>query len=171
MINQNAPSESPAVCVDRVSKSFGDFTALNDVSLEISKGEFVCFLGPSGCGKTTLLRLLAGLESMSSGAVHLGGRDFTHLPALKRDIGIVFQSYALFPNLSVLGTVAYGLKNVTSSERRARVEELLALVKLEGIERKYPHQLSGGQHGRVKPSTGNGRLDRPMRCRAEPSST
>jgi iron(III) transport system ATP-binding protein len=149
MIYQNAPTDNPAVYVDRVSKSFGEFTALDDVSLKIAKGEFICFLGPSGCGKTTLLRLLAGLESVSSGAVSLGGHDVTRLSALKRDIGIVFQSYALFPNLTVLGNVAYGLKNVTSSARRNRVEELLALVKLEGIEQKYPHQLSGGQQQRV----------------------
>jgi iron(III) transport system ATP-binding protein len=132
-------------------KDFGAFTALADVELGIARGEFVCFLGPSGCGKTTLLRIIAGLEVQSSGEVWQGGRDISRLPPAQRDYGIVFQSYALFPNLSVAQNVAYGLVNrrTARAQVQQRVTELLKLVGLPGSERKYPAQLSGGQQQRV----------------------
>ena len=133
-------------------KDFGAFTALADIELGIERGEFVCFLGPSGCGKTTLLRIVAGLEVQSSGEVRQGGRDISRLPPAQRDYGIVFQSYALFPNLSVADNVAYGLVNrrTARAQVQQRVTELLKLVGLPGSERKYPAQLSGGQQQRTR---------------------
>ncbi|WP_374374652.1 putative 2-aminoethylphosphonate ABC transporter ATP-binding protein [Dongia sp.] len=137
--------------IDHVSKYFGAFQALNDVSLEINSGEFVCFLGPSGCGKTTLLRAIAGLDIQTSGRIFQAGRDISALPPAQRDFGIVFQSYALFPNLSVAENVAYGLVSTKrpKAEVDSRVAELLALVGLRGQEPKFPSQLSGGQQQRV----------------------
>ena len=134
-----------------VRKQFGGFTALADIELAIHKGEFVCFLGPSGCGKTTLLRIIAGLEAQTSGEVWQAGRDISRLPPAQRDYGIVFQSYALFPNLSVADNVAYGLVNRKTPKAQAaqRVAELLKLVGLPGSEAKYPAQLSGGQQQRI----------------------
>ena len=137
--------------VDRVTKKFGDFTALKDISLSVEEGEFVCFLGPSGCGKTTLLRAIAGLDIQTSGTVFQAGRDISALPPSERDFGIVFQSYALFPNMTVEKNVAYGLENRKTAPEaiRARVAELLALVGLPEQGKKYPAQLSGGQQQRV----------------------
>ena len=137
--------------LQHIRKEFGAFTALKDISLDIRKGEFICFLGPSGCGKTTLLRIIAGLEVQTSGAVFQGGRDISRLPPALRDYGIVFQSYALFPNLNVADNVAYGLVNrkVSRSDIRARVTELVKLVGLPGSEAKFPGQLSGGQQQRI----------------------
>src|SRR6188472_513329 len=134
-----------------VRKEFGSFTALHSIDLGIRKGEFVCFLGPSGCGKTTLLRIIAGLEVQTSGEVWQGGRDISRLPPAQRDYGIVFQSYALFPNLSVADNVAYGLVNrkMPKGQVRQRVTELVKLVGLPGSEGKYPAQLSGGQQQRI----------------------
>jgi len=134
-----------------VRKTFGAFTALQDIHLSIPKGEFVCFLGPSGCGKTTLLRIIAGLEVQTSGQVFQAGRDVSRLPPAQRDYGIVFQSYALFPNLSVADNVAYGLVNrrVAKPGIATRVKELIALVGLPGSEQKFPSQLSGGQQQRI----------------------
>jgi iron(III) transport system ATP-binding protein len=135
----------------RIAKSFGAFTALHDIDLDIRKGEFVCFLGPSGCGKTTLLRIIAGLEVQTSGEVWQNGRDISRLPPARRDYGIVFQSYALFPNLTVADNVAYGLVNRKRprAEITQRVTDLLKLVGLPGSEQKYPGQLSGGQQQRI----------------------
>ena len=132
-------------------KRFGSFTALRELDLDVREGEFVCFLGPSGCGKTTLLRAIAGLDIQSSGRIEQGGRDISALPPSERDFGIVFQSYALFPNLSVARNVAYGLENrgMPRPDITARVRELLALVGLPEQEDKYPAQLSGGQQQRV----------------------
>ena len=132
-------------------KDFGAFTALADIELGIQRGEFVCFLGPSGCGKTTLLRIIAGLEVQTAGEVWQAGRDISRLPPAQRDYGIVFQSYALFPNLSVADNVAYGLVNRKTPRAQAqqKVAELLKLVGLPGSERKYPSQLSGGQQQRI----------------------
>ncbi|MDY0882860.1 putative 2-aminoethylphosphonate ABC transporter ATP-binding protein [Dongia soli] len=137
--------------IDSVSKSFGAFQALKSISLDIYEGEFVCFLGPSGCGKTTLLRAIAGLDIQTSGRIEQGGRDISALPPSKRDFGIVFQSYALFPNLTVAENIGYGLVNTGKrrGEVQARVAELLSMVGLDGQERKYPMQLSGGQQQRV----------------------
>jgi iron(III) transport system ATP-binding protein len=137
--------------VRNLSKRFGDFTALGDVSLDVVEGEFVCFLGPSGCGKTTLLRAIAGLDPQTAGTIHQKGRDVSALPPAQRDFGIVFQSYALFPNLSVTDNVGYGLVNRRQNKAAIvkRVAELLALVGLPDAGPKYPAQLSGGQQQRV----------------------
>ncbi len=137
--------------VRNLVKRFGNFTALDDVSLDVLEGEFVCFLGPSGCGKTTLLRAIAGLDPQNEGTIELGGRDVSKLPPSARDFGIVFQSYALFPNLTVADNVGYGLVNQRKSraEIAARTQELLTLVGLADQQKKYPVQLSGGQQQRV----------------------
>ena len=137
--------------VRNLTKRYGDFTALGDISLDIAEGEFVCFLGPSGCGKTTLLRAIAGLDPQSSGTIHQKGRDISALPPSKRDFGIVFQSYALFPNLTVVDNVGYGLVSRRESKGAIgrRVNELLTLVGLPDAGPKYPAQLSGGQQQRV----------------------
>ena len=134
-----------------VSKSFGAFTALGNIDLQIAQGEFICFLGPSGCGKTTLLRIIAGLETQNTGRILQGGRDISWAPPIERDYGIVFQSYALFPNLTVSENVAYGLVNRRQGKQviAARVQELLTLVGLPDSGRKYPAQLSGGQQQRI----------------------
>ncbi len=134
-----------------IRKTFGAFTALEGVDLEIEQGEFVCFLGPSGCGKTTLLRIIAGLETQSAGTLWQAGRDISRLPPAGRDYGIVFQSYALFPNLSVADNVGYGLVNrkMPKAQLRERVAELVKLVGLPGSEGKFPAQLSGGQQQRI----------------------
>jgi iron(III) transport system ATP-binding protein len=134
-----------------IIKRFDRFTALDDVSLEVPRGSLVTFLGPSGCGKTTLLRIIAGLETQDQGTITQDGRDVSRLPAIKRDYGIVFQSYALFPNLSVAENVEYGLVNrkVAREARAGRVKELLALVGMPDAGAKYPSQLSGGQQQRV----------------------
>ena len=140
-----------ALSIKGVAKHFGDVTALDNVSLDIPEGTFTCLLGPSGCGKTTLLRIVAGLEQPSAGAVVLDGTDISGLPAHKRGLGMVFQSLALFPHLSVAENIGYGLKlqGVSSPERRAKAEELLGLVRLEGVADRRITQLSGGQRQRV----------------------
>ncbi|WP_206931575.1 putative 2-aminoethylphosphonate ABC transporter ATP-binding protein [Roseococcus thiosulfatophilus] len=137
--------------VQEVTKRFGRFVALDRVSLEVREGEFVSFLGPSGCGKTTLLRAIAGLDPPSEGRIVQAGRDITHLPPGERDFGIVFQSYALFPNLDMRANIGYGLRGPAwpRAKAAARVEQLIAMVGLEEHARKYPAQLSGGQQQRV----------------------
>lgn len=146
-------TQTSEVClkIESLCKEFGDFTALKSIDLEIHEGEFVCFLGPSGCGKTTLLRAIAGLELQTRGKVYQNNKDISLLPPQKRDFGIVFQSYALFPNLTLEDNIAYGLKNqgYNKSRIQERVKELLELIGLEGSEKKYPAQLSGGQQQRV----------------------
>ncbi|WP_210529606.1 ABC transporter ATP-binding protein [Rubellimicrobium arenae] len=134
-----------------VTKRFGATAAVDDVTLDIPGGKFICLLGPSGCGKTTLLRLLAGLEEPTSGQILVGGRDQTHVPTHRRDFGMVFQSLALFPHLSVGENVAYPLaiRGTPRAQRRARAEELLSLVQLSGMADRRIHQLSGGQRQRV----------------------
>ncbi|MDW3049242.1 ATP-binding cassette domain-containing protein [Vibrio sp. Vb1554] len=141
----------PYLNIKNVVKQFGQFTALKQISLAIEKGEFVCFLGPSGCGKTTLLRAIAGLDLPTSGAIFQNGQETTFLPPEKRDFGIVFQSYALFPNMTVEGNIAFGLKmkKLASDEIQREVTKVIALVDLKGKEKYYPHQLSGGQRQRV----------------------
>jgi len=140
-----------AVALDGIAKRFGAVVALDRVSLEVGDGEFVCFLGPSGCGKTTLLRIIAGLERQNLGTVRMAGRDVSSLPPRERNYGIVFQSYALFPNLTVARNVAYGLetRRVPRARVAARVDELLTLVGLAGHRHRYPSQLSGGEQQRV----------------------
>ena len=143
--------QSSYLSIKNLWKSFGSFTALKDVSLDIKEGEFVCFLGPSGCGKTTLLRAIAGLDLQTSGAVVQGGKDISNFPASERDYGIVFQSYALFPNLTIEKNIAFGLENTgrSKSEINERVSELLDLIGLPDQGPKYPAQLSGGQQQRI----------------------
>ncbi|HUG36066.1 MAG TPA: amino acid ABC transporter ATP-binding protein, partial [Candidatus Limnocylindrales bacterium] len=142
---------APYLRIAELTKRFGAFTALDRISLDVYEGEFVCFLGPSGCGKTTLLRAIAGLDIQTTGRVEQGGRDISALPPNRRDFGIVFQSYALFPNLTVAKNVAYGLENRRRgrAEVARRVQELLDLVGLPDQSPKYPAQLSGGQQQRV----------------------
>jgi iron(III) transport system ATP-binding protein len=137
--------------IENLEKRFGSFTALRDIGFEIGEGEFVCFLGPSGCGKTTLLRIIAGLDTQTVGRVWQAGRDISALPPSARDFGIVFQSYALFPNLTVAKNVGYGLasRRLRRREIEAKVRELLALVGMEDAGAKYPAQLSGGQQQRI----------------------
>jgi putative spermidine/putrescine transport system ATP-binding protein len=134
-----------------MTKRFGATTALEDVDLELEGGELTCFLGPSGCGKTTLLRIIAGLERPTAGRVRLGERDLTDVPAHRRNVGMVFQSFALFPHLSVAENIAYGLRirGVPRRRRRERAEELLDLVRLGGLGDRSTSQLSGGQRQRV----------------------
>jgi iron(III) transport system ATP-binding protein len=141
----------PYLRIVDLAKQFGSFAALRNVSLDVYPGEFVCFLGPSGCGKTTLLRAIAGLDIQTSGRVFQAGRDISALPPDARDFGIVFQSYALFPNLKVRRNVAYGLENrrLGRAEIEHRVGKLLDLVGLADQGDKYPAQLSGGQQQRV----------------------
>jgi iron(III) transport system ATP-binding protein len=142
---------TPYLQIRDVAKRFGGVTALTDISLDVGEGEFVCFLGPSGCGKTTLLRAIAGLDIQTSGQIVQAGRDISALPADQRDFGIVFQSYALFPNLSVRRNVGYGLENrrLARAAIDARVAELLAMVGLADQGEKFPAQLSGGEQQRV----------------------
>ncbi len=144
-------NSTPYLQIQHLRKSFGSFTALDDISLEIKEGEFICFLGPSGCGKTTLLRAIAGLEQQEEGRIVQAGGDISTLPPQQRDFGIVFQSYALFPNLTVSENIAYGLANMKMPrrERQQRVEALLAQIHLPEIGDKFPGQLSGGQQQRV----------------------
>jgi len=146
-----SPERTPFLRIESLTKKFGVFTALEDISLEIFDGEFVCFLGPSGCGKTTLLRAIAGLDIQTTGKVEQVGQDISALPPSERDFGIVFQSYALFPNMTVVKNIAYGLENRKTSKAaiRARVEELLELVGLPEQGEKFPAQLSGGQQQRI----------------------
>ena len=144
-------SDDSYLKVKNLSKSFGSFEAIKNISINIKEGEFVCFLGPSGCGKTTLLRCIAGLEIQSAGLVFQKNKDISNLPPSNRDFGIVFQSYALFPNLSVFSNIAYGLINNKwkREDIKKRVGELLSLVNLTEHSSKYPSQLSGGEQQRV----------------------
>jgi len=146
-----APMREPFLKLEGIRKTFGRFTALETIGLAVERGELVTFLGPSGCGKTTLLRIIAGLETQDAGTIVQGGRDISRLPPMKRDYGIVFQSYALFPNLTIFDNVAYGLVNRRKGrdEIHRRVGELLKLVGLPASGEKYPGQLSGGQQQRI----------------------
>jgi putative spermidine/putrescine transport system ATP-binding protein len=134
-----------------VNKSFAGVPAVLDFNLEIAQGSLVSFLGPSGCGKTTTLRMIAGFEKLDSGTIELDGEDITAVPPNNRDIGMVFQAYALFPNMTVRGNVAFGLrmKKLPPGEIDARVEEVLEMVRLQETAKRYPHQLSGGQQQRI----------------------
>ena len=144
-------NDNPILRIANLSKHYGEFEALNDVSLDIGKGEFVTLLGPSGSGKTTLLNIISGALFPSSGALFLEGRDITHLPARMRGIGMVFQNFALMPHLSVFENIAFPLRirKVPNSEVKDRVSEALELIKLPGIENRKPKQLSGGQQQRI----------------------
>jgi putrescine transport system ATP-binding protein len=145
------PTARPYVQVDRICKSFGDFKAVDDVSLKIYKGEIFCLLGASGCGKTTLLRMLGGFETPTSGKIFIDGEDMAGVPPYERPVNMMFQSYALFPHMTVEQNVAFGLKQdrVPKAEIRERVAAMLDLVKLGGFANRRPQQLSGGQRQRV----------------------
>jgi putrescine transport system ATP-binding protein len=147
----NDPAAQPLVRFDKVTKRFGPIAAVEALSLDIYEGEFFALLGPSGCGKTTLLRMLAGFETIDEGRVLLAGEDVSAVPPHKRPVNMMFQSYALFPHLTVEGNVAFGLKQdgLPRDEIAARVAQMLALVRLTGFERRRPDQLSGGQRQRV----------------------
>jgi len=137
--------------MEELSRRYGPVVALNELTLTLAPGELVALLGPSGCGKTTALRLVAGLEEANSGRVVFGGKDVTGLPASKRDVGMVFQAYSLFPHMTAIQNVAFGLtlRRKTSDERRRRAGEMLELVGLSGFADRYASQLSGGQQQRV----------------------
>jgi iron(III) transport system ATP-binding protein len=152
--SSSAPAPPDGGCyltLSGITKRFGGFTALSGIALAVARGKLLTFLGPSGCGKTTLLRVIAGLEMQDEGTIVQGGRDISRLPAMQRDYGIVFQSYALFPNLTIFANVAYGLVNRRKGrdEIKRRVSELLTLVGLPDAGAKYPGQLSGGQQQRI----------------------
>jgi putative spermidine/putrescine transport system ATP-binding protein len=137
--------------IQNVRKAFGATTVVQDFNLDVERGEFVSFLGPSGCGKTTMLRIVAGFEEPSAGVVMVGDKDVTNLKPNQRDIGMVFQAYALFPNLTVAQNIGFGLKvaGVPRAESDARVAEMLSIIKLPEFGGRYPYQLSGGQQQRV----------------------
>jgi putrescine transport system ATP-binding protein len=147
---QAAPG-TPLLRIEAVVKTFGGFRAVDALSLDIQAGEFFALLGPSGCGKTTLLRMLAGFETPDAGRILLDGKDIAQVPPHRRPVNMMFQSYALFPHLNVRDNIAFGLKRarLSSSDIDARVAEMIALVKLEGLEKRKPDQLSGGQRQRV----------------------
>ncbi len=139
------------IVIDAVTKMFGDFCAVDDVSFTIREGEFFTMLGPSGCGKTTTLRMIAGFEEPTEGRILLQGRDVTYVPPARRNVNMVFQAYALFPHMTVWDNIAFGLqiKKVSRSETKERVEEAIRTVRLETFEKRKPGQLSGGQQQRV----------------------
>jgi putative spermidine/putrescine transport system ATP-binding protein len=137
--------------VQNLTKTFGQTTVVKSVSFAFDKGEFISLLGPSGCGKTTILRMIAGFENPTSGSIEVDGQDITHLKPNQRQLGMVFQAYALFPNLNVGDNIGFGLKiaGMPAEERRARVDEMLRLIGLPGFEKRYPYEMSGGQQQRV----------------------
>ncbi|EOW6613877.1 ABC transporter ATP-binding protein [Vibrio fluvialis] len=139
------------VSVQQLTKRFGDNTVFESIQFDIQQGEFITLLGPSGCGKSTLLRSLAGLNPVDSGAIIVGGEEITHAAPQKRGIGMVFQSYALFPNMTVAGNIGFGLKmqGLDKATMAREVAQVIELVALQGKEECYPHQLSGGQRQRV----------------------
>lgn len=147
----SGPGKPPLIRLAAVTTLFGTHKAVDDLSLDLREREFFCLLGPSGCGKSTLLRLLAGFESADSGRIELDGRDLTGVPPHRRPLNMMFQSYALFPHLTVSGNVGYGLRmeGMARAEAADRVAAMLRLVGLEGLETRYPAQLSGGQRQRV----------------------
>ena len=147
----NDPSARPYVEIERITKSFGDFKAVDDVSLKVYKGEIFCLLGASGCGKTTLLRMLGGFETPTAGRILIDGEDMSDVPPYERPVNMMFQSYALFPHMSVEQNIAFGLKQdrLPKHEIQERVATMLDLVKMSDYAKRKPHQLSGGQRQRV----------------------
>ena len=146
-----APQGQAVVTVQQLTKMYDTFTAVDSLSLEVGQGELLCLLGPSGCGKTTTLSMIAGFVQPTRGAIHIAGADVTRLPPYKRDTGMVFQSYALFPHMTVAANVAFGLENVgvAKVQRKRRVGEMLDLVELGHLANRFPRELSGGQQQRV----------------------
>jgi putrescine transport system ATP-binding protein len=147
----NDPAAVPLISFEHVTKRFGATVAVDDLTLAVYEREFFCLLGPSGCGKSTLLRLLAGFETPSHGRIVLAGQDLAAAPPYRRPVNMMFQSYALFPHMTVAGNIAFGLKQdrLPRAEIATRVEEMLRLVQLDGLGARYPEQLSGGQRQRV----------------------
>ncbi|WP_347312986.1 ABC transporter ATP-binding protein [Defluviimonas sp. SAOS-178_SWC] len=147
----NDPAEKPLIRFQNVTKKFGEFVAIDDLTLDIFRREFFALLGPSGCGKTTLMRMLAGFETPTSGTILLDGVDIAPIPPNKRATNMMFQSYALFPHLTVWDNIAFGLKrsDMPKDKIPARVEEMLRLTRLEKFAKRKPHQISGGQRQRV----------------------
>ncbi|WP_299147450.1 ABC transporter ATP-binding protein [uncultured Tateyamaria sp.] len=145
------PTAEPIIRFRNVTKRFGTFVAIDDLTLDIYPQEFFALLGPSGCGKTTMMRMLAGFENPTEGSIELAGKDIAGVPANKRAVNMMFQSYALFPHLSIWDNIAFGLRRETSDKAAisARVEEMLKLTRLEKLARRKPHQISGGQRQRV----------------------
>ena len=145
------PSETPLIRFVDVTKRFGDFTAIDNLSLDIYEREFFALLGPSGCGKTTMMRMLAGFETPTEGSILLGGEDIDPVPPNKRAVNMMFQSYALFPHLSIYENIAFGLRRdrLPKDQLEARVAEMLKLTRLEKFAQRKPHQISGGQRQRV----------------------
>lgn len=145
------PNAVPLISIRSVTKSFGNFTAVDGIDLDIYPGEFFALLGGSGCGKTTLLRMIAGFETPTSGTISIAGADVTAMPPYQRPVNMMFQSYALFPHMSVVDNIAFGLRRdgVAKSEIKTRVDEVLDLVQLSKFGHRKPHQLSGGQRQRV----------------------
>jgi putrescine transport system ATP-binding protein len=145
------PDAKPYVRIEKVTKKFGDFVAVNEVTLEIYQKEIFCLLGASGCGKTTLLRMLAGFERPTSGRIFIDGVDMTSIPPYERPVNMMFQSYAVFPHMTVEQNVAFGLKQegLPKAEITQRVDDMLKLVRLDPYNKRKPHQLSGGQRQRV----------------------
>ncbi len=147
----NDPNQRPYIAFENITKKFGDFVAVKDLTLHIFQREFFALLGGSGCGKSTLLRMLAGLENPTEGQILLDGENMSGVPPYKRPVNMMFQSYALFPHMSVAENIAFGLKQdgMEKAAQDERVEQMLKLVKLEEFARRKPHQLSGGQRQRV----------------------
>ncbi|MEM9636757.1 MAG: ABC transporter ATP-binding protein [Pseudomonadota bacterium] len=145
------PTEKPLIRFRNVTKRFGEFVAIDDLTLDIFAREFFALLGPSGCGKTTMMRMLAGFETPTSGTIELAGQDIAAVPPNKRAVNMMFQSYALFPHLSVYENIAFGLRrdNMPKHDIDTRVSEMLKLTRLEKFARRKPHQISGGQRQRV----------------------
>jgi iron(III) transport system ATP-binding protein len=152
-MKNTADNNSPLLNVNNVSIAYGNSTVVHHVSLQLAQGEIGCLLGPSGCGKTTLLRSIAGFETIRSGEISLAGTIVTNqkiqLAPEKRNIGMVFQDFALFPHLSVAENIRFGIRHLSKKAQQTRVSELLTLIGLEGFESRYPHQLSGGQQQRI----------------------
>ena len=150
-IGQAERGGGTSVLLRGLTRAFGATRALDGLSIEMAPGELVALLGPSGCGKTTALRIVAGFETADTGSVMVDGKDISPVPAARRDMGMVFQSYSLFPNMSALDNVAFGLRmrKIGAGERRKRAGDLLDMVGLAAQASQYPHQLSGGQQQRV----------------------
>ncbi|TXH33609.1 MAG: ABC transporter ATP-binding protein [Rhodospirillaceae bacterium] len=151
MAEAHTAPDAPALELDRIRRSFGNVLAVDDVSIDVAKGEFVTLLGPSGSGKTSTLRLIGGFEELESGAIKINGARIDHLPAYQRDTATIFQSGALFPHKTVAENIAYGLRmrGIPKAEMPARIKRSLEMVRLGGYEERYPSQLSGGQKQRV----------------------